>query len=65
MKGYMLPFEHFFVASSQDILAFSQAALVVGIFIAAKPGAAKATAIPAATTIETSFFIGYSSVVRH
>ena len=53
----MLLFEDFLVASSHVILAFSQAALVVGIFMAANPGEAKATARPAATMIETRFFI--------
>jgi hypothetical protein len=42
----MLGFVHFFVASSHVILAFSQEALVVGIFAAARAGAVKATASP-------------------
>jgi hypothetical protein len=55
--NYMLLFEHFFALSSHDILAFSQAALVVGILAPATTGDAKVTARPAATTRETSFFM--------
>jgi hypothetical protein len=54
----MLPFEQVFVASSHFILAFSQAALVVGILSAAKVGATKPTAKPAATIIVISAFMG-------
>ena len=46
----MLLFEHFFALSSHAILAFSQAALVVGILVVASTGDAKAAARPTATT---------------
>src|SRR4029079_1515934 len=55
--NYMLLFEHFFALSSHAILAFSQAALVVGVLAAASAGDAKAAARPTATTTETSFFM--------
>jgi hypothetical protein len=61
-RFYMLPFEQVFVASSHFILAFSQAALVVGILSAAKVGATKPTAKPAATIIVISAFMGVSSI---
>jgi hypothetical protein len=53
----MLLFEHFFALSSHDILAFSQAALLVGTLVVASTGDAKAAARPTATTTETSFFM--------
>jgi len=54
-------FLHVFVASSHIIFAFSQAALVVGVFgvfAAARAGAVKAKARPRAAIIIKSFFIG-------
>jgi hypothetical protein len=56
-QRYMLLFEHFFALSSHAILAFSQAALVVGVLAAASTGDANVTARPTATTTETSFFM--------
>ena len=56
-QNYMLLFEHFFALSSHAILAFSQAALVVGILVVASTGDAKAAARPTAITTETSFFM--------
>jgi hypothetical protein len=46
----MLGLRHFFVAASHVILAFRQAALVVGVLVAAATlGAVKPTAIPSAS----------------
>jgi hypothetical protein len=56
-SDYMLGFVHFFVASSHVILAFSQAALVVGIFAAARAGAVKATASPIETIAAMTLFM--------
>jgi hypothetical protein len=54
----MLDFVHFFVASSHVILAFTQAALVVGVLVlAAIVGAVKATASPSPTIAAMILFI--------
>jgi hypothetical protein len=56
----MLDFVHFFVASSHVILAFSQVALVVGVFAAARAGAVKATTSPIETIAAMTLFMTLS-----
>jgi hypothetical protein len=62
-RAYIFPFVHLFVAESQVMWAFSQAAWVLGVF-PANAGPLNATARPSATIIDTMLFMVSFSHIR-